>query len=110
MIDWSRPARAIHDQIRGLHPWPRACGVLDGTRYLIHRSQPLDRAASYGAGSILPGELLEATGDRLVVSTGEDSSLAILDIQPEGRRTAPVRAFLAGHRWTAGQRFDATHP
>src|SRR5688572_13378910 len=23
-IDWARPARELHDQIRGLHPWPHA--------------------------------------------------------------------------------------
>lgn len=110
VIDWSRPARAIHDQIRGLHPWPHACAMLDGSRYLIHRSRPLDRAASHGTRRIGPGELLDATGDRLVVATGENTSLAILDIQPEGRRPVPTRAFLAGHRWTIGQRFDAASP
>ena len=23
-VDWTRPARAIHNQVRGLHPWPHA--------------------------------------------------------------------------------------
>ena len=28
IIDWSRPARNIHNQIRGLHPWPHAYSEL----------------------------------------------------------------------------------
>ena len=107
VIDWTRPACAIHDQIRGLHPWPHASSVLAGQRFLIHQSRPLDRAASQGARQGRPGELIDATGDHLVVATGEDTSLAIVEIQPEGRRPVAARAFLAGHRWTVGLRFDA---
>ena len=29
-IDWNRPARAIHNQIRGLQPWPLAAAMLNG--------------------------------------------------------------------------------
>ena len=51
-IDWSRPARAIHDQVRGLHPWPHAFTHLGGDRYLILGSRvPEAGAGGAGAGS-----------------------------------------------------------
>jgi methionyl-tRNA formyltransferase len=50
----------------------------------------------------LPGTLLEAAGDRLLVATG-DGALAITQIQAEGRRPMTSREFLAGHPLTAGE-------
>ena len=109
-IDWSRPAQAIHDQVRALHPWPHAFTYLAGARYLILGSRiPEAGGAAAGAGPE-PGTLIEASGDRLVVAAGSGTALAVAEIQPEGRRPLPARAFLAGRRWTTGLRFDAGPP
>lgn len=102
VIDWRAPARAIHDLVRGLHPWPHACATLAGARYLIHRTGVVHGTRR----GIPPGTLLEASGERLVVATGRGDALAILEIQLEGRRRLSARAFLAGRRWSPGQRFD----
>ncbi|MCY3846897.1 MAG: methionyl-tRNA formyltransferase [Acidobacteria bacterium] len=102
-IDWRRPGRAIHDQVRGLHPWPHAFTHLGGARYLVLGSRV---AAPAGGVDVAPGTLVEAAGDRLVAAAGNGSTLAITEIQPEGRRPLAVRAFLAGRRWTAGMHFD----
>ncbi len=104
-IDWRSPAPAIHNLVRGLHPWPHAAGVLGGARYLIHRT-----ALAAPARPAAPGTILEASGDRLHVSTGHGGAVAILELQPEGRRRLETRAFLAGHRWSPGQRFDPVSP
>lgn len=104
-IDWRSPAPAIHNLVRGLHPWPHAAGVLGGDRYLIHRT-----ALAAPARPAAPGTILEASGDRLHVSTGHGGAVAILELQPEGRRRLETRAFLAGHRWSPGQRFDPVSP
>src|SRR5829696_327245 len=37
-IDWSKPARAVHDHIRGLSPFPGAWFDADGTRVKVLRS------------------------------------------------------------------------
>lgn len=102
-IDWRAPAPAIHNLVRGLHPWPHASGVLGGARYLIHRTAI---ATAARPDRPAPGTILEAAGDRLLVSTGHGGAVAILEIQPEGRRRLAARAFLAGRRWSPGQRFD----
>ena len=42
-VDWSRSAQEIHDQIRGLMPWPRAStDVLGGEAVKLYRSQVLE--------------------------------------------------------------------
>ena len=94
-LDWTRPAQAIHNLVRGLHPWPHAFSFLDGSRYLILRTGV--ETCSDPAPAQAPGEIVEAGADRLRVACGEGTVLAIHEIQPEGRRRLPARAFLAGH-------------
>lgn len=103
-IDWTRPAREVHDQVRGLHPWPRAHTHWDGARYLIHRTAVIDAAPGGGA----PGRVIAAEGDRLVVAAGAGTAVAIREIQSEGRRPLPVRAFLAGRPIRPGAMFSAS--
>jgi methionyl-tRNA formyltransferase len=55
---------------------------------------------------VLPGTILEADGERLVILTGH-GRLRIVEIQAEGKRPMSAREFLAGHRLTAGDRFTA---
>jgi len=100
-IDWSRSAREIHNQIRGLHPWPHAYSDLEGERTIILRSEvdpePL-------AAQAAPGTVLDARHDRFTVQTG-DGALRLLMLQREGRRPVSAREFLAGRRIEPGTRF-----
>jgi methionyl-tRNA formyltransferase len=100
VVDWSRPARALHNQIRGLHPWPHAFSHVDGQRLILLRStwsaDPTDAA---------PGTILVAHGDELRVATG-DGSLFVTELQAEGRRPSRTREFLAGRRLEPGLRFQ----
>ncbi len=101
VIDWSRAARDIHNQVRGLHPWPHAFSSLQGRRLVVVRTAvgPLVAAAP-------PGSIVEADADRLRVATGAGTSIDLVLVQLEGRRAMSAREFLAGHRIAAGARFD----
>lgn len=98
LIDWHRPARELHNQIRGLHPWPHAFTYGGGGRLILHRSAVEDDEGS-GAppGTVLPpgplGELRAATGDGV---------LRVLELQADGGKVLPARTFLAGHPLAAG--------
>jgi methionyl-tRNA formyltransferase len=48
--------------------------------------------------------LVEVSRDHLQIAAGGGTHLALLEIQPEGRRPMPVRDFLAGHPLKAGTR------
>lgn len=105
-IDWNRPARAVHDLVRGLSPWPPAFAFLDGSRYLIRRTAP-EPARRPGPA---PGAVVEARGDVLRVACGGGTELSILEIQAEGRRAQSARDFLAGRRIAAGAVFRSSPP
>ena len=96
-IDWNSSAVDIHNLIRGLHPWPHADTMHRDTRYLVHRSRVVEHPSTD-----LPGTIIEARSNQLVVSTGSESALAILTIQQEGRRPLETSAFLSGQRWQLG--------
>ena len=99
LIDWSRPADRVHDQIRGLHPWPHAYSYLQGSRLILLRSVTCEATADAP-----PGTILAARGNELRVATGA-GVLELTEIQAEGKRPMNVRDFVSGHRLTAGDRF-----
>ena len=106
VIDWRRSAADLHNQVRGLHPWPHAFSYLAGARYAILQSAVAE--CPEASRCTQPGEIVEATKDRLIVAAGGGSALAIQELQPEGKRPLPTRAFLAGHRLEPGARFGQT--
>jgi len=98
-IDWSRPARAIFNQVRGFNPWPGAFTFveLSGRRRLLKVWQARPGHAQGGA----PGIVAAATGNDLVIGCG-DGSLALLEVQLEGARRIRAREFLSGHALAPG--------
>ena len=99
-IDWERPARAVHNQIRGLQPWPLVAAMLNGRRVLLHRSVTGPDAAP----DAVPGRVVSVEPDALVVAS-RPGTVRILELQPEGRPVMPTRAFLSGHRVAPGDQF-----
>jgi methionyl-tRNA formyltransferase len=102
VVDWYQPARLIHNQIRGLHPWPHAFADLDGRRTILLRSQ-VETEQPVGR-QIEPGTVVEAEGERLGVQTGT-GVLRLLRLQVEGRRPVSAREFIAGRRVAEGAQF-----
>ena len=98
LIDWTRSAPEIHNRIRGLYPWPHAYTFFKGTRLIVLRSA----VATAGASPTIPGTILRVTSEAIQVATG-DGELAILDVQPEGRRAMRAHDFLLGHRLATGE-------
>ena len=101
IIDWSRPARDIHNQIRGLHPWPHAYSDLQGERTILLRSEV---EGERHEPHIDPGTVLDARPDRFAVQAGV-GIVRLLTLQREGRRPVTAREFLAGRRIVPGARF-----
>jgi methionyl-tRNA formyltransferase len=90
-IDWSRPAAAVHNHIRGLSPFPGAWFELGGTRIKALRSERAD-------GSGKPGVTLD---DRLTVACG-DGAVRLLEVQRAGAKTMKAEDFLRGTQVRAG--------
>jgi methionyl-tRNA formyltransferase len=84
-IDWSRPAQQIHNQVRGLSPFPGAWFMLGDTRIKVLHSTVVE-----GTGA--PGTMLD---DQLTIACGEDA-VQLLEVQREGRSAMDAAAFVRG--------------
>jgi len=100
VIDWTCSPLAIHNLIRGLHPWPHAHTFYRGGRLIIRRSQVGSRRDGSSSGTILDA------GECLEVAAG-GGVLRITEIQEEGGRPLTASQFLAGHRLVAGERLTS---
>ena len=90
-IDWSKPARQVHDHIRGLSPFPGALFELGGVRVKALRS-------TCGEGSGAPGRVLD---DRLAIACG-DGAVRLCQVQRAGKQPMQAEDFLRGTPVKAG--------
>lgn len=90
-IDWSRPARSISCQVRGLIPWPCAAAELAGTKFKVYKTAP------GGETKKAPGTILSADKNGIQVACGDGKSLYITELQAEGGKRMAASAYLLGH-------------
>ncbi len=98
-IEWNKPARQIHNFIRGLSPYPSSWTVHSGKIIKIHRSNILESSIN------LPGEVILRTNNALHIGTSE-GAISILEIQQEGKKKLGVEEFLRGYSIEVGERFE----
>jgi methionyl-tRNA formyltransferase len=99
LIDWGRPARAVHDHVRALSPYPAAWTTSpDGSLLKVLRTRVQSEAGAAGQ----PGEVLESA-DRFVVAAGA-GAVEVLEVQREGRARMPAADYLRGAALGVGAR------
>ena len=84
-IDWAKPAREVHNHLRGLSPFPGAWFVLDGARIKALRS-------TLAKGSGAPGTALD---DSLTIACG-DGAIRLTQVQRAGKQPMSAQDFLRG--------------
>lgn len=94
-LDFSRNAQVLHDQVRGLIPWPAATAMVGGVRCKIFAT-----AAERGSGGA--GTVLEAGKNGILIACGSDTALRILELQPDGGKRMRAADYLRGHPVEAG--------
>ncbi len=101
-INWTRDAWTIHNQIRGLNPWPVAFAECRGQRVQILRSQPPDdsRCTEPEAGTFL-----DVTAHGMKISCGGGTVLEVLEVQPAGKKRIAAREYVNGARLKPGTPF-----
>jgi methionyl-tRNA formyltransferase len=90
-ISWTQPARAIHNLVRGLLPWPGAHTHFRGQLLHIWRAAVEPGAVALTTGQVLPGAGFH-------IACGNGSVLQLLEVQLEGRKRMASDAFANGHR------------
>ena len=98
LIDWTRSAKEIACQARGLDPWPSAYTDYLGGTLKIYRARPVE-----GKGD--PGTVLRSSAkEGLFVACGE-GALEVLEMQAPGGKRMNARAYLAGKKIEPGTKF-----
>lgn len=100
-VDWSRSAQEIKNQVRALHPWPRAYTDWQRSggeplRLILDRVQIADDSCPASP----PGTVV-SVDQKLVIATGH-GRLSLEQIQPAGKRTMSAAEFLRGYQVRAG--------
>ena len=93
-IDWTRSARDIHNQVRGLVPWPAtSTDILNGETVKVFAVQETGESA----GGKAPGTVLSAGKEGIAVACGDGKVLRITELQAPGSRRMSAAAYLLGH-------------
>ena len=101
-IDWAKPAKNIHDLVRGLDSWPGAYTFLAGKKYKIWRTRRTGEKATAAAGTILAADKKQG----LRVATA-DEVLEVTELQAPGKKRMPAKEYLNGHAIALPARFGA---
>lgn len=91
-MDFRRSAQALHNQVRGLLPWPAAATELAGTRCKVFSTAVLDDKTD-----AVPGTILSADQRGICIACGERSVLRIDELQADGGRRMKAADYLRGH-------------
>lgn len=93
-LDFTRPARTLHNQVRGMNPWPAATCRAGGHTLKLYRTHV------GGSTQAAPGTVVNALP--LTVACGDGQTLVIDELQAEGARRMPAADYLRGHPLAVG--------
>lgn len=96
-IDFHRSPEEILNRLRGFQPWPGAFTNFRGKNLNVWTAKPVSCS--------LPEGKLSLESDRLLVGCGNNSSLELLEVQPEGKKRMSTRDFIHGYHPVTGERF-----
>lgn len=92
-VDWTRSAQEIHNQVRGLIPWPSATtDVITGDTIKLHRSCLPGKAVS-----AFPGVIVSAGEEGIDIACGDGQVLRVLELQAPGKKRMSAGDYLRGN-------------
>jgi methionyl-tRNA formyltransferase len=98
-VDFKRTATDIWNRLRGFQPWPGAWTHFRGKTLNITQAKPLP------AGSdVLEPSVIKVECGHFYVGCGENTTLELLEVQPEGKRRMNVKDFINGYKPKTGER------
>lgn len=98
-IDFTKPARVVHDHVRGMAPWPGAFTTARGKTLKVHETRVTDVPAEGSA----PGTVVLADKSRVIVACGE-RGLELVRVQLEGKKTVSAGDWFLGRGIAEGDR------
>ena len=101
-IQWNKSARAVHNQIRGMNPWPGAHTLLGERRIKVHRAL----ATTLDPEGARPGQVIALDPEGILVACAE-GTLEIQELQESGRKRVDARSFASGRGVAVGDCFSS---
>jgi methionyl-tRNA formyltransferase len=87
-IDFAKPARAVHDHVRGMSPWPGASTTARGRGLKVHATRVIDLPSA-------PGTVVLADPSRVVVACAE-RAIELVRVQVEGKKAIQAGDWFSG--------------
>ena len=100
-IDWNLSAKEIEHRVRGFQPFPTSFTKYQDKKLTIWKAR---KSEISNLKSEIFGEIIEAKGDKLFVSCGNQTVLQIDELQIEGKRRMTTRDFLNGVKMQIGEK------
>lgn len=91
---WERPAAVLHNQVRGLNPWPCASCEWEGKTLKVYAGEVGE------ATEAAPGTVVSA--DPPAIACGDGRTLVLREVQYEGAKRMAARDFWRGHAVAIG--------
>ena len=98
-MDWSKHAQTLHNQVRGLLPWPCATAEFGGVRCKVFSADMIDATTN-----LEPGTIVEAGKSGIVMACGGGTLLRVRELQPDGKKRMAAADFLRGHPLMTGEK------
>ncbi len=95
-IDFSKPAQTVHNQIRGLCPWPVATTKVNGKLLKVFKSKVIKSNKNGIFGEVIDND------NKLVVYCGDGNCVEILELQAEGKKRTDTASYLRGNKIDLG--------
>jgi methionyl-tRNA formyltransferase len=101
LVDFAKPARAVHDHVRGMTPWPGAHARIGGRNVKLLATRV---ASVVPPAGVEPGQVILADKTRLVVACGE-GAVELVRVQLEGKKPMRGADWVIGRGVKEGDRF-----
>jgi methionyl-tRNA formyltransferase len=98
-IDFGKPAREVHDHVRGMTPWPGAFTRARTKTLKVHAT----RVTDLPAGNAAPGTVVFADKTRVIVACGE-RGVELTRVQLEGKKAIGAGDWFLGRGVAEGDR------
>ena len=108
VLDWSRSAVELHNQIRGMNPWPGAFTTYQGENVKVWQSSlrsttDLNKQTTTKVNPVQKfGKVLKIVDNGIIIETGEGEIL-LRQVQPAGKRIMQARDFFLGRHGQIGE-------
>lgn len=90
-LDFTKTSRELDCLIRGVNPWPGAYFEVNGKKIKVHKARVCEQTGE--AGKIIVADAKKG----LIVAT-KDTSIELIEIQPEGKRRMTAKEYLIGNK------------